>query len=146
MAEVAERAHRADKQYAERKHGGENHADGGVLTHFVPPRQPADAERGRHPADDGPEREVPALQVSNHHARQDGVRQRVADKGHTAQHHVNAQRGATYADQHHGEERVLHKGVTEGSEDETENRFHSDLTHSQGRKRTRRRRDFASFC
>ena len=87
---------------AEGQRRGEEDADGGVLLDAAAAREQADADGHDERRDQGAEQQVGAQQVGDRHAGQDGVRQRVAEERHGAQHDEAADHRAQHADDERG--------------------------------------------
>ena len=73
----------------------------------------ADAERHQDRGDQRADQEVSAARIGDHDAGEDGVRERVAHEGESAQGDEDAGDAADDADQHDREEGVLHEGEAE---------------------------------
>ena len=76
-------------------------------------REEADAQRHQDRRDQRADHQVAMQQIGHRHTRQDGVRQRIAQERHPAQHHVAADHGAQHAHHQRGEQPALHEGISQ---------------------------------
>ena len=132
VAQVGLAGNDRDEHEAEREERGEDDADRGVL--LDPARRSDDADEGDRPEaeHERTEREGRAQEVGEHHARQHGVRDRVAHQRPSDEHEPAAQDSAHDGGRHRHEECPLHEVVAQRLEQEVEER------HGQSSFRRRR--------
>jgi hypothetical protein len=136
-------AHGGDNRDAEREHPGEHDSDGRVLPYRRPAREGPHAQRGqRRGAQGPPEHRAPRPRVqhiADRHARQDRVREGVAQEGQAAQHDKRPNHRTDDPDEDHSTEPGLHERIAQRLGEELEQVSHAPaLQHSKCHRQRRR--------